>query len=430
MRGTGRFTGYAATLLLVGCGGSGSAPGSGAQVRDSAGVEIVENTIEGALGELRAREVLRLGALEGGGPEEFSRIRDLAMDPEGRLFVGNGGSTSVRVFDANGTFVSEFGRRGDGPSEMRVLNQLIVARDTVAVVDWQRNGKALLFLRDGTFLESATLIRPDRMRFFPVHRGPDGWMVSVSDVMSYPRPAPGESALLSQRVHLMEFGADTAGPLLYDVPTQVLHGIPGAQGEGSVDWGLIPERWASGYDAAGRLYLALPWTYRIDVLEPEGMIRSVRRAFEPVPIDDDVVNDIRDAVVHVVDTLEMPEEYRPQQRTSVIDRVDRQLELPLPDIVPPLGALLVSADGSFWVERRDARPPEVSAVEAMWGFGFPATETSWDLYDPEGVYLGSVTLPPRFRAFAVQGRRVAGVWADELDVEYVLKLVAEPVTGD
>lgn len=44
----------------------------------------------------------------------------------------------------------------------------------------------------------------------------------------------------------------------------------------------------------------------------------------------------------------------------------------------------------------------------------------WELYDPEGRYLGVVTLPDRFTPLNAEGDELYGVWRDELDVQYVM----------
>lgn len=49
----------------------------------------------------------------------------------------------------------------------------------------------------------------------------------------------------------------------------------------------------------------------------------------------------------------------------------------------------------------------------------PLAETEWDVFGRDGVWLGPVTMPARFRLMAVRGDRVAGLERSELDVEYV-----------
>jgi hypothetical protein len=198
--------------------------------------------------------------------------------------------------------------------------------------------------------------------------------------------------------------------------------------EGGVDWALFRPRSYRAFDAEGRLFITDWQAYRIDVYDREGIVRSIRRIGELRRLSNDDVIALKDAAFHVVDTMSrMPDARRPEERRQLSERIDRQARLPLPGVVSPLGPILVSPDGSFWVHAVDTSSPATAEATQMFGgFGrFPIRETIWDLYDAEGAYQGTVTLPSRFRAEAVDGTVVAGVWADELDVEYVLKFEAE-----
>jgi hypothetical protein len=46
----------------------------------------------------------------------------------------------------------------------------------------------------------------------------------------------------------------------------------------------------------------------------------------------------------------------------------------------------------------------------------------WDLFDPDGRYLGVVTMPPRFARRLILGDTIYSVWRDDLDVQYVTRL--------
>ena len=46
----------------------------------------------------------------------------------------------------------------------------------------------------------------------------------------------------------------------------------------------------------------------------------------------------------------------------------------------------------------------------------------WDVFDAAGRYLGVVTMPPDFAPMVFLHDQIYGVWRDELDVQYVLRL--------
>lgn len=418
------------TLLFLTACAEGSAPSeSGAIMADSAGVQIVRNGSAGVHGELTAREVLRLGSLDDEGPELFSDAQAVALDREGRIFAADGGSVSVRVFGRDGTFITEFGGRGEGPSELSHLNDLWVTGDTVVAVNWQRGGKVVLFDRSGEFLASWSVTRPDRSRIMPMHRTGEGWLMAVDPAFVPPSLAPGEPLKRTRDLHLMEFGSDSVGRQVYSLTLPTLYGT--AAGEGGVDWSLFRPTSATGFDSTGRLYRTHPQAYRIDIHDLEGqLVRSIRVDYEPRAIIQDDVDELRTAALHVVDTLSrIPEGSRARQRRGIVERLDRQARLPLPEIATPIRQLLVSPDGSFWALRADTGNMIQEQVESRFGglADFPPRPTRWDLFDRDGTYLGHVRLPARFRPEAVLGRDIVGVWADDLDVEHILRFrVDEP----
>ncbi|MDE2729844.1 MAG: 6-bladed beta-propeller [Bacteroidota bacterium] len=57
-------------------------------------------------------------------------------DSEGNIYVHDALSASVRVFDANGEFVTTIGRRGEGPGEMQeIVSMHMDGDDRLIVVD-------------------------------------------------------------------------------------------------------------------------------------------------------------------------------------------------------------------------------------------------------------------------------------------------------
>jgi hypothetical protein len=43
----------------------------------------------------------------------------------------------------------------------------------------------------------------------------------------------------------------------------------------------------------------------------------------------------------------------------------------------------------------------------------------WTVFDPEGRYLGDLTVPAGFNVFEIGPDVIIGRWTDDLDVEYV-----------
>ncbi len=51
----------------------------------------------------------------------------------------------------------------------------------------------------------------------------------------------------------------------------------------------------------------------------------------------------------------------------------------------------------------------------------------WSVFDPEGVWLGRVTLPEGLEIFEIGADYILGRWRDEFEVEYIM--VYELVKG-
>ena len=53
----------------------------------------------------------------------------------------------------------------------------------------------------------------------------------------------------------------------------------------------------------------------------------------------------------------------------------------------------------------------------------------WDVLDHEGRFLGVITMPDRFAPRVIVGDKIYGVWRDEMDVQYVVVLEIERLSG-
>lgn len=61
---------------------------------------------------------LRIGTVASGGPQEFARVADIAVDDGGRLFVVDQVARQIRVFGRDGSSIRTFGTHGPGPGEL------------------------------------------------------------------------------------------------------------------------------------------------------------------------------------------------------------------------------------------------------------------------------------------------------------------------
>ena len=131
-------------------------------------------------------EVYRVGAVDGESWEVFSRVRKVAFDARGNLYVFDTGQSRqsadlrILVFDPSGTFVREFGSKGDGPGEFKQPDSYAVARDGTIVVRDRGHRAYQIFAPSGEF------VRMVRNRAGTLQSSEGGGTVATTRTVSTP----------------------------------------------------------------------------------------------------------------------------------------------------------------------------------------------------------------------------------------------------
>ncbi|RMG90075.1 MAG: 6-bladed beta-propeller, partial [Chloroflexi bacterium] len=95
--------------------------------------------------------VLNESGLPGTDAGQFSAPRNVAVGPDGRIYVADSGNHRIQVFDANGNFVTMWGQFGVGPGEFNEPWGLAVDDQFVYVADtW--NNRIQKFTLDGDYV--------------------------------------------------------------------------------------------------------------------------------------------------------------------------------------------------------------------------------------------------------------------------------------
>lgn len=109
-------------------------------------------------------KIWQVGALRAPAEEVFGEITAIAVDEQGRLFALDSHYNEVRVFDANGNFISEAGGPGRGPGELSAPESLVLGRDDRLYVSDRR----LLRISVFRFTDSAlTYVDSFRLELVP-----------------------------------------------------------------------------------------------------------------------------------------------------------------------------------------------------------------------------------------------------------------------
>lgn len=86
-------------------------------------------------------------------------------------------------------------------------------------------------------------------------------------------------------------------------------------------------------------------------------------------------------------------------------------------VLPVIRGVLADEAGAFWVERVDHL--DAVTYRQRWFNDRRPDGSRWDMFDAEGRFLATVTLPPLFVPMDLAADRVTGVQRDELDIERV-----------
>jgi hypothetical protein len=382
--------------------------GSQGPVRDSAGVRIVENARpawpRGSEWTVLDRPTFDVGS----GDDSLYQLLNVmgaVRLQDGRVAVANMSSGSVRIYDASGRYVRDLGRTGRGPAEFQqVMGIHRLAGDTLAVDD--SHDEIEFFTPNGTHVRQLRLARGVRplylSGYFPFNNGtharaswpqghghePGRWLDSLAVV----RYSIGDTnGTIISRHPAIEFTKTATLPFVQTVAFGPGGGIVGS---------------GAGY------YAGYADRYEIRHHRPDGALSLIVRApWTPKPVTRDDAERFKEHTINLQAEGggAVPARLLAQRR-QMMDEVQFARNL------PAYQHLVVDADRNLWV--RD------TYVEWYLGEGWGqsrvlSTPTAWRVFDPSGIWLGTVTLPARFNPMDIGKDYVLGLWRDEDDVEHI-----------
>lgn len=176
----------------------------------------------------------------------------------------------------------------------------------------------------------------------------------------------------------------------------------------STDVGWVVGRGLRRFAGASREPTGLD--YELSVYSSEGVLtRTVRMDVEPVPVTDDMLEEVRRAALERCRIpgrrrlCERPGGYLDTGLPAVIARANRQ--------VPAFSRFLVAPDGHLLIRRADL----------VWDQAGDNDTRPYDLISPDGRFVGRVDIPTDFRPLTLRDERVFGVVHDEFGVPYIVK---------
>jgi hypothetical protein len=361
-------------------------------------------------------EELSIGV--GDGAEEYmlGDIADIALGRDGSIFVLDRQVPVVRHFDARGKFVRNIGRRGQGPGEFLNVSGIAMSRDGHLLLWDTGNWRVNVYSSSGDVLPqlttpsgtsgSASATYARALLVDSAGRIVTRKMVFSRDFNNRPtvwvRFAPNGDLIDTLRAPASAFAVTelraTAGNSSKTVP------VP-----------FSPRRIVS-MSPLGYLIAGVPNRYAFEIHQPGRPVVSVRRDIKPDPVSRSERADARKEVEENMRELDPAWSWNGPE---------------IPDTKPLYHDLQVALDGRVWV----AIVPEVSArvgsVSSVGGAGRsggvrspsrgqddskPSAPALYDVFEPDGQYLGQVQVPARVSSVVRRGDQVWAVAVDADDV--------------
>lgn len=377
---------------------------TGTTVTDSAGVEIV-TSVEPAWAPDEGWTIAPEPELVIGDRDDPShaldRVQGVARLDDGRIAVLDGGSSTVRLYDTDGSHLVDIGGPGDGPAEFAGAQHVAAIGGEVVVYERLQPATLTRFAPDGTHLGTERLAAPAGQALYGYAVGMDGRDATVVVAATAERPA-ASAVPVRQVLGLWRLAPDSAGTRrLAGVPQKPATLIPIDDSRArTTDVVFGPDTYTAAAD--GRAYVADAAAWSIDVRDMDGALRRiVRRDAPPVTVTDAHLDRLAEQQIEVAGAA-------PELVPTLRQRLG---EGPVAEVMPAFRMIVVDATGHLWVEEWD----DVGIRQG--GFS---------VFDPEGVWLGRVDLPPglpRARGFnrtlVIHHDVVIGVWEGELGVQTV-----------
>ena len=408
-------------ILCVGCSAGDAGSAWTGSVTDSAGVTIVSNSNEGVWSDgdrWTVEQDLVIGAVDGDANYPFGNITGICVGTDRRIYVLDQTATvKVRIYAPDGVFLDAFAQAGNGPGEMgdRVGPCLMAPGDTLHIPD-QRNFRVNMYASDGS---SVGNVRFDVREGFPV-----GWDVDRDGrILQQLRPLEISGQATANGVDfVVALGNDG---LVTDTLVEFPSGgtiVQLSVGAGTVKFFATEPSWAATTD--GHIIYGTNDNYWIGTSDGSGnLIRVTTKFYEPQAITEADRAVVSGMMAEGMQALGLP--------AAIIERGLGTFQFA--EFYPAYHRLLSGPRGSIWVQSgtkadslseqdrntlHDIRRFDELRLNPHLLFG----ARNWDVFHADGRFLGEVTMPARFTPMKFVGEEVYGVWKDELEVNYVMRL--------
>ncbi len=320
-------------------------------------------------------EEVRIGRSDGAMEYLLGRVSEVMVTASGLIWVADGSVPVIRVFDTDGNYVRDVGREGEGPGEYQRIGGMQAAPgDRVAVYD-PRSFKINLYEADGEFVEAhSVMIGANGTRVFQVDSAGHYYIRSVD---------------MSRRNERGENGDPPMQFLVWSAAGEALPSIPIPSRTRSRGFVLITAAGyrGPGFDEAkssvtrsGALIRSNNREYSFSVSQEGLHVMSFSRRYEPIQVSG---------------------EERAQWRAIRAGYAERNPERQfarIPSTKPAFRNFWIDMDNRIWVDRYTVAE-KVESPSSTGGSGsryqWQERHPTFDVMTMEGVFLGTVVLPPK-----------------------------------
>jgi hypothetical protein len=367
-------------------------------------VAIVKNTSDGIWGAdegWTVEQELLIGALEGDPEYQFGQVGGLTVDSEGRIYALDVQAQHIKVYSPEGEYLSTIGGQGRGPGELFQAFFLVMGPGDTLLVPDVGNQRINRFAPDGSSLGD---IRIEMAKGIPMVFGSSSNGAMAEQVRQF--SFPGQPEIEEPKDFIIVLGADALpSDTLLTYPAGETFSLTGGRPEFKIysteaAWDLTDD---------SRLVFATNDEYRFNTYATGGVLeRIVEKPFERRPVTERDKQPVLDLLQGAWDDAGVPPEMRPEVKFG--------------EFLPTFGSIVAGPLGTVWVQNirpfADRSDEELENFDPLQDSGSP----EWDIFDSEGRFLGVVNLPDKFAPREFRGDKIYGVWRDELDVSYVMRL--------
>ncbi|HKS07665.1 MAG TPA: 6-bladed beta-propeller [Gemmatimonadaceae bacterium] len=344
---------------------------------------------------------------------EIGTVDGMAVAPDGRVYVWDEKTPSLWMLNADGTGLKRIGRKGAGPGEYDGINGITIRPDGKLAAWDAGNSRINIYNADGSFVAN-WLIKMSGRTYTSGALTAD---VRNRVWMQWSVPNPANPTDRQQNLGAI-VGYDLAGVLR---DTIIIPQYPGD-----------PILRAQSPDGGSRMGRTLPFgTSTRSATSPLGFVVSgpgrpyvFNTTFNGRPVR------VEREYTPVAVTRDERDKYHAQLEASMRrTQPDWKWSGPdIPDTKPAYGSFLIGAEGRIWVqlsvesEKYTPDAPATAQPNPLPVVPYRSRELRWDIYEPDGKFVGRVAVARGFTPYAARGDAIWGVTRDADDVPTVVKL--------